>query len=180
MHRPALGSVRAHFFGLFICTAGFLFGYDTGIVGGVLVLPSFKGNFGIGPANKTKISSLIVGLQQAGAFVAAIGCAPVAETLGRRLSIQIACIIFILGVILEVVPAHSLALFYVGRVIAGLGLGSATAIVPMYNAEMSPKEIRGRLGSGMQRMFVWGVLLSYWVDYGVKINLPNEPRQWVS
>jgi sugar porter (SP) family MFS transporter len=176
--KPTLGEVRSNFFGLFVCTAGFLFGYDTGIVGGVLILDSFKNDFGINADNKTKISSLIVALQQAGAFVAALGCAPIADKLGRKKSIMLAMVIFVVGVIMEVVPSHSLALFYVGRVIAGLGLGSATAIVPQFNAEMAPKEIRGRVGSGMQWLFVWGVLLSYWVDYGVKVGMPSASRQW--
>ena len=154
MGLPTLGSVRAHFFGLFICTAGFLFGYDTGIVGGVLILKSFQDDFGINGDNKTKISSLIVGLQQAGAFVSALGCAPIADWLGRKKSIMLAMTIFVVGVIMEVVPSHSLALFYVGRVVCGLGLGSATAIVPSFNAEMAPKEIRGRVGSGMRKQSI--------------------------
>ena len=145
----------------------------------MLILKSFQHDFGINDDNKTKISSLIVALQQAGAFVAALGCAPVADWLGRKKSIMIAMVLFVIGVIIEVCPTHSLAAFYVGRVVCGLGLGSATAIVPSYNAEMAPKEIRGRVGSGMQWLFVWGVLLSYWVDYGVKVGMSDSSSsQW--
>ena len=68
--------------------------------------------------------------------------------------------IFCIGVILQVVPSYSLACFYIGRFVAGLGLGSATAVAPGYNAEMMPKEIRARVGSGVQWLFALGVMIS--------------------
>lgn len=48
----------------------------------------------------------------------------------------------------------------------------------MYSAEMAPKEIRGRLGSMFQFFFTIGVAVSYWVDYGVSINVPSITKQW--
>ena len=63
---------------------------------------------------------------------------------------------------MQVVNTHSLPVFYVGRVISGLGVGAATVLVPMFSAEMAPKEIRGRLGSCFQLFFAGGVCVSYW------------------
>ena len=51
-------------------------------------------------------------------------------------------------------------------------------MVPIYAAEMSPKEIRGKLGSFFQLFFAAGVFVSYWVDYGVQTNQPSISRQW--
>ncbi|KAI5365126.1 putative major facilitator, sugar transporter, major facilitator superfamily [Septoria linicola] len=171
-----LGAFRAYFFGFFICTAGFLFGYDTGIVGGVLTMASYKRDFGY--TDNTTVSAVMVSLQNVGAFLAALAIFPISEKFGRKTTVQIACLIFITGVILQVIPSRSLVCFYLGRFVSGLGLGSATAVVPSYNAEQAPKEIRGKLGSGMQLLFAAGVLISYWVDYATVHNMPTSSAQW--
>lgn len=120
----------------------------------------------------------MVSLQNVGAFLSALGIFWVSERYGRKKTVQAAMAVFCIGVVLQVVPSHSLVCFYIGRFVAGLGLGAGTAVVPAYNAEMAPKEIRGKLGSGMQWFFALGVMLSYWIDYAVKITLPVSSKQW--
>ena len=102
----------------------------------------------------------MVSLQNVGAFIAALSVFMLSERLGRRKTIMAACLVFCIGVILEVVPSHSLVCFYIGRFVAGLGLGAATAVSPGYNAEMAPKQIRAQLGSGVQWLFALGVMIS--------------------
>lgn len=138
---------------------------------------SYKSHFGY--SDNTTVSAVMVSLQNVGAFLAALGVFPISERFGRKKTIQAAMSIFITGVILQVVPSHSLVCFYVGRFVSGLGLGSATAVVPAYNAEQAPKEIRGRLGSGMQWLFALGVMISYWIDYGTTQGLSSDnDAQW--
>jgi len=120
----------------------------------------------------------MVSLQNVGAFLAALAIFPISDRLGRKKTVQIAMSVFCLGVILQVVPSHSLVCFYIGRVISGFGLGAGTAVVPTYNAEMAPKEIRGMLGSGVQWLFALGVMISYWIDYAVQQTLPGQSKQW--
>jgi MFS family permease len=120
----------------------------------------------------------MVSLQNVGAFLSALSIFWVSERFGRKKTVQAAMTVFCVGVTLQVVPSHSLICFYTGRFVAGLGLGAGTAVVPAYNAEMAPKEIRGKLGSGMQWLFALGVMLSYWIDYAVKITLPVSSKQW--
>ena len=120
----------------------------------------------------------MVSLQNVGAFFAALGIFPISERFGRKKTIQAAMTTFCVGVVLQVVPSHSLVCFYIGRVVSGLGLGGATAVVPTYSAEMAPKEIRGMVGSGVQWLFSFGVLTSYWIDYGVQVTLPGQSKQW--
>ncbi|KAK3686305.1 hypothetical protein LTR37_019943 [Vermiconidia calcicola] len=170
------GAIRAYLFGYFLCTSGFLFGYDTGIVGGVLTMASYERDFGY--TDNTTVAAVMVSLQNAGAFLAATQVWNLSERFGRRKTIIVACSMFCIGVILQVIPSHSLACFYIGRFVAGLGLGSATAVCPSYNAEMAPKEIRGKLGSGMQWLFALGVMISYWIDYGTAVGLPESSAQW--
>jgi MFS family permease len=71
-----------------------------------------------------------------------------------------------------------LGAFYAGRVISGVGVGMATVIIPMYSAEMAPKEIRRQLGSMFQFFFTLGVMTSYWMDYGVSKNFSATSKQW--
>jgi len=171
-----LGAFRAYFFGFFICTSGFLFGYDTGIVGGVLTLKAYQDDFRY--TDKTTVSAVMVSLQNIGAFLAALSISLVSARFGRKRTIMASCAVFTLGVILQVIPSHALPCFYIGRFVSGLGLGAATAVAPSYNAEMAPKEIRGQLGSGMQWLFALGVMISYWIDYGVAVGMKGSSAQW--
>lgn len=81
---------------------------------------------------------------------------------GRRISMQLSALVFVIGAVVQTINTHHLASFYVGRVIAGLGVGGASVIVLLYSSEMSPKNLRGRIGSGYQFLFTWGIFCSYW------------------
>ena len=78
----------------------------------------------------------MVSLQNVGAFFSALLVFPISERIGRKKTLQGACTIFCLGVTIQVCPTHSLVAFYIGRFIAGLGLGAATATAPIFNAEV--------------------------------------------
>lgn len=90
----------------------------------------------------------------------------------------ISSLVFTVGTILQVINSGTLGTFYAGRVIAGLGIGAATVLIPMYSAEMSPKEIRGRLGACFQLFFAIGVMIAYWVTYAVDKDQSPGTSQW--
>lgn len=69
------------------------------------------------------------------------------------------------GALIQTIKSGSLAGWYVGRIVAGIGMGGLSIVVPMYTAEMTPKEIRGRCGSFYQWMYTWEVFAAYWIDY---------------
>lgn len=177
MQGTRLGKIRAYWLGSVVCIGGFLFGYDSGIVGGVLTLASFQRDYGYANAGATRTNSLSVGLQQLGAFVACFLAWPLTDYLGRKKALMISSLVFCIGALVQTVDTHSLAAFYIARVIAGLGLGTATVVVPMFSSEMTPKEIRGQIGSFFQWFFTFGIFTSYWVDYGVALG-PSNSRQW--
>lgn len=143
----------------------------------MLTFPSFEDSFGITPSQKTSISAIAVGIQQAGALAGCFVIWPLTNFYGRRAAMAICSLVFCIGVILETVDTHSLAAFYVGRVICGLGVGGSATIIPIFMSEMAPKEIRGQLGSCYQLTYTVGILVSYWIDYGVKSMEPSA-RQW--
>ncbi|KAG2415600.1 hypothetical protein HFD88_006791 [Aspergillus terreus] len=168
---------RAYWLASVLCCGGALFGYDSGVIGGVLTFRSFQDSFLFTAKNETRVSSIAVGIQQAGALVGCFLVWPITNRFGRRIAMMACSLIFCIGVVLEVIDTHSLPAFYVGRVICGLGVGGSATVIPIYMSEMSPKEIRGRLGSFYQLTFTIGILVSYWVDYGVKF-MPDSASQW--
>lgn len=145
--------------------SSFLSGYDSGIAGGILTFASFEKDFRYTAAHESKVSSLTVGLEQLGSFIAAAAVYPITNKFGRKWTIIGATGIFCIGVIIQVINTRSLAAWYVGRIVAGIGMGGQSVVIPMYSAEMTPKEIRGRCGSFYQWMYAWGVFLAYWVNY---------------
>ncbi|KAI1100635.1 general substrate transporter [Jackrogersella minutella] len=179
MKGTMLGKIRAYWLGSVVCMGGFLFGYDSGIVRGVLTLASFQSDYRYGGTNETRTSSLSVGLQQLGGFIACFIAWPLTDKLGRKKSLMISSFIFCIGATIQTINTHSLAAFYFARVVAGLGLGAATVAVPMFNSEMMPKEMRGQVGSFFQWFYTFGIFASYWVDYGVSRGIAStSPSQW--
>jgi MFS family permease len=67
----------------------------------------------------------------------------------------------------------------VGRIIGGLCVGIASSIVPVYQSEIAPKEIRGRVVSLQQWAITWGILIQFFIQYGAS-NVgggPDDPNQ---
>ncbi|KAL6229987.1 general substrate transporter [Aspergillus navahoensis] len=132
---------------------------------GVLTLESFQRDFQYSESQKTAVNSNAVSILQAGAFLGCFLTAPRSNNLT-------------VGTILQIINAHTLTTFYAGRVIAGVGIGAATVLIPMYSAEMAPKEMRGRLGACFQLFFALGVMIAYWVTFAASETQPSEPKQW--
>ncbi|KAJ5885826.1 hypothetical protein N7504_011662 [Penicillium tannophilum] len=168
---------RTYWLAVVLCCGGALFGYDSGVIGGVLTFDSFRQSFNFTAEEKTRISAIAVGIQQAGALAGCFIVWPVTNRWGRRIAMMVCSVVFCIGVVLEVIDTHSLSAFYVGRVICGLGVGASATVIPIYLSEMSPKEIRGRLGSCYQLTYTIGILASYWIDYGVE-KMPSSAKQW--
>jgi len=97
------------------------------------------------------------GLQQLGAFVGCIIVWPITHRLGRKWALVICSAVFCLGALVQTINTHSRTVFYVFRVVAGLGLGGASLVVPMYSSEMSPKHLRGQIGSFFQLFYTFGM-----------------------
>ncbi|MCO5585384.1 hypothetical protein L7F22_039317 [Adiantum nelumboides] len=152
----------------FAAFGGLLFGYDTGTISGVIGSNTFKQDFGYPDPAKggayelgTSRTSLFVSILSAGTFFGALLGAPIADFLGRRWGLQVAMAIFCLGVALQTAAGmHDDGLFVAGRVIAGLGVGVISTIVPMYQSETAPRWIRGAVVSGYQWAITIGLLIA--------------------
>ncbi|KAF8551962.1 general substrate transporter [Imleria badia] len=164
-----------------------LFGYDTGIAGGVVSQTYFETHFGIikpdGSVNKSQdvtISSNVVSVLQAGAFFGALGSAPLSARFGRRWALVGFTLVFCVGAILTTVAGGSRGIGYIygGRVVSGVGIGGISAVAPAYVSECSPKNVRGRITGLFQIMVAIGVMISYFINLGVGLHMANSPNVW--
>ncbi|SPO02224.1 probable RCO3 - probable glucose transporter [Cephalotrichum gorgonifer] len=187
-HKPdnvAGTSAPAIMVGLFVASAGLLFGYDTGSINGILAMRQFKDQFSTGYINPvgglpdltTKESSIVVAILSAGTFTGSIASAPVADSfLGRRFSLLASCIVFCLGGILQTV-ATALPMLMAGRYIAGVGVGAISVIAPLYQSEMAPKWIRGTLVCAYQLSITFGLLISSIISI-ITHTMQNNPAAY--
>ncbi|KAL4966375.1 sugar porter family MFS transporter [Aspergillus stella-maris] len=166
-------------------TGSFLFGYDTGVMGSVLALDSFKEDFnlptgstGFASSREAEISSNVVALLTAGCFFGAIAASFANDRYGRRYSLIVLTVIFMIGAAVQTGGKGTIAYMYGGRVIAGFGIGGMSAITPVYVAENCPPNVRGRIAGLFQEFLVIGVTVSYWLCYGVEKNIAPSTRQW--
>jgi SP family sugar:H+ symporter-like MFS transporter len=146
-----------------------LFGYDTGTINGIKDMKDWLRTFGKPTTDLTNHptgyhitssqESLVVSILSAGTFCGALLAAPAADLLGRRAGIIFAALVFSVGVAMQT-ASTKLPLFIVGRVIAGLGVGLVSCLVPMYQSECAPKWIRGAVVSMYQWAITIGLLLS--------------------
>ncbi|PPJ53828.1 hypothetical protein CBER1_03233 [Cercospora berteroae] len=137
--------------GLFASLGSVLFGYDLGVIGGNEV-------------------GAIVSVFTGGAFFGAAFAGPSGDYFGRRLTIMIGSIVFILGSALQT-GAQNLGFIYSGRAIAGIGVGFLVMIVPLYQAEISHPTTRGRLTGLQQFMIGNGAIVAVYCTYGTNKNL---------
>ncbi|KAJ8507724.1 hypothetical protein ONZ45_g9933 [Pleurotus djamor] len=114
-----------------------LFGYDTGVAGGVVANEFFREYFGlIRDGVKDQILTTVAS------------------------------------------GPNGLAEIYAGRVISGIGIGAISAVAPAYVSECAPKDARGRITGVFQIMVVTGVMLSYFINYGIGVHIPRGEQIW--
>ncbi|KAH9937922.1 general substrate transporter [Epithele typhae] len=148
--------------GSFACIGGGLFGLDISSMSGVLSNPSYKKTFGNPGPNA---QGAIVAAMPAGSFVGAIAVSKLADLIGRKWTIIISGWIWVLGSILQAAAVNR-GMLVVGRIISGISVGIASAIVPLYQSEITEPRIRGRMVSLQQWSITWGILLQYFVQFG--------------
>lgn len=149
---------------------GALFGYDTGIISAVLVyLGTDLDNQKMNAGQLEAITSLCSG----GAFFGAIIAGMTADKFGRKAGIYAGCLLFTIGAILQA-SAYSFAQMCVGRLVVGLGVGSAAMVIPLYIAEIAPTKSRGRL-IGLNNMSITGGQV---ISYGIGAAFAHVPHGW--
>ncbi|MDR0750316.1 MAG: D-xylose transporter XylE [Tannerellaceae bacterium] len=155
---------------------GLLFGYDTAVISGAeksieafLIKPLGLSDFIHGATVSSALIGCIIGGALSGFF---------SSRLGRKKSLLLAALLFFLSALGSAWPEMFffnrgesslglLAVFNIYRVLGGIGVGLASAVCPMYIGEIAPTEIRGRLVSFNQFAIIFGMLVVYFVNWGI-------------
>ncbi|WP_432561682.1 sugar porter family MFS transporter [Kineococcus sp. SYSU DK003] len=137
---------------------GLLFGYDTGIISSALLFLSR--DFDLSSREQEFVVSAIL----VGAMVGALGGGALSNRFGRRRIVMAVAVVFGAGALAAALAPDTASLI-AARFVLGLSVGGASAMVPVYIAEMSPPGIRGRLMVLFQLMVAIGQLAAYVCGY---------------
>jgi sugar porter (SP) family MFS transporter len=111
---------------------------------------------------------------KAGCFFGALCTFPFAEKYGRKLTIIVSSIVFLLGGTLMTAANGNLNMIYAGRAVAGLGIGASSLTVPVYISETAPPSIRGRLVGIFEIASQGGGMLGFWINYGTDQHISSS------
>jgi sugar porter (SP) family MFS transporter len=139
---------------------GLLFGYDWVVIGGAK--PFYERFFDI--ANSPYLQGWAMSSALIGCLFGAVSSGWLADRFGRKLPLLVAAALFSISALGTGIVNHFTP-FVAYRLIGGLGIGLASAISPMYIAEISPASVRGRLVSVNQLTIVLGILAAQSVNY---------------
>ncbi|PWY98621.1 hypothetical protein BCV70DRAFT_34535 [Testicularia cyperi] len=159
-------------------TAFSLFGYDQGMMSGIITGVEFNKEFpptGGNDYHATVVQGAVVSCYELGCFFGAIGTLIYGERIGRRPIVLAGSILMIIGTIISTAafgPHWGLGQFVVGRVISGLGNGMNTATVPVWQSEMSKASNRGLLVNLEGSMIATSTATG---RFGVGASAPSSP-----
>jgi len=160
IYRDALRNRRLFGVAAIAAIGGFLFGYDTGVIGGALLF--MKKDLGLHSHGQQQLTVAILLL---GAVAGALIAGWSADLISRRRTKIISGCVYVIGAV-GCALAHSYWQILAGRFWLGLAVGCASFVGPMYIAELVPPRIRGGLVSFNQLMITLGILAAYIVDWG--------------
>ncbi|WP_408871013.1 sugar porter family MFS transporter [Gluconobacter cerinus] len=156
--RRLSGEALTNFIATISATGGLLFGYDTGIISSALL--QIREQFHLDTIGSEIVTSAII----LGALIGCLGAGGISDRFGRRRTVMLAAALFLGGTALAS-AAQGVTVLIVSRLILGLAIGAASQIVPIYIAEISPPNRRGRLVVGFQLAVVSGVTISFLTGY---------------
>ncbi|KAE8348563.1 hypothetical protein BDV28DRAFT_87164 [Aspergillus coremiiformis] len=128
-----VGKPLLYFTSVFVSLGVFLFGYDQGVMSGIITGWYFKDYFN--QPSRAAIGT-VVAILEVGAFLSSLLVGRIGDLVGRRRTILYGSIVFFIGGALQTF-ANGLAMMMVGRIVAGLGVGALSTIVPVYQSEIS-------------------------------------------
>ncbi|MFC2138145.1 D-xylose transporter XylE [Bacteroidota bacterium] len=168
---------------------GLLFGYDTAVISGTVssLNSFFIEPFGWDEAIANSRLGMVVSSALIGCIIGGLSGGLISLKLGRKRGLILAAVLFLISAIGSSMPELFFAKvgtgnnsyiihFVVYRIIGGIGVGLASMLSPMYIAEIAPADIRGKLVSWNQFAIIFGMLVVYFVNYGIA-NQGNE--EWL-
>ena len=165
---------------------GLLFGYDTAVISGAeeSIQTYLINSLGLNAlVHGATISSALIGCIIGGAISGIL-----ASRMGRKKTLFLAAVLFFVSALgsgdpeflffTKGVPTMGvLYMFNFYRIIGGIGVGLASAVSPMYISEIAPADVRGRLVSLNQFAIIFGMLVVYFVNWGIA---NGKPLEWIN
>ncbi|KAJ3787634.1 hypothetical protein GGU10DRAFT_348268 [Lentinula aff. detonsa] len=146
---------------VFLSVGVFLFGYDQGVMSGIITGPHFIRYFDRpGPI---QVGSMVAVLE-VGAFATSLAAGRVGDIIGRKGTLFIGALVFTIGGAIQTFTT-GFSVMVLGRIISGAGVGLLSTIVPIYQSEISPPNHRGALAAAEFTGNVAGYAISVWTDY---------------
>lgn len=158
------------------CFGAMCFGWDSSVIGGVIVMDPFVKDYNLGDPKSFASQDLaanIVSVLQAGCFFGALAASPLTDKYGRKWCLVAVAAVILVGVAMQAGARGMLPLIYVGRLIAGFGVGAASCINPVYVSENAPRAIRGLLTGLYQLFIVTGGMIAFWINYASLTQFPG-------
>jgi len=146
---------------IFASLGVFLFGYDQGVMSGVITGPWFRNYFRTpGPIEL----GTMVAVLEIGAFITSLAAGRLGDLIGRKGTLFIGAVVFTIGGAIQTFT-NGFWTMVVGRVVSGFGVGLLSTIVPIYQSEVSPPNHRGALACMEFTGNIIGYSCSVWTDY---------------
>ena len=154
MRRISTGFI--YFFG---ALGGLLFGYDTGVISGAILFIQKQ------MALNSWQQGWVVSAVLIGAILGAAIIGPSSDKFGRKKLLILSSIIFFVGALGSAFSPEFWTLV-ISRIILGMAVGAASALIPTYLAELAPADKRGTVSSLFQLMVMTGIFVAYVTNYG--------------
>jgi sugar porter (SP) family MFS transporter len=160
-HSGLTGQPLLYFTSVFVSLGVFLFGYDQGVMSGIITSEYFIKFFD--NPSRFEIGSMVA-ILEIGALISSLLVGRLGDAIGRRKTILYGAIIFVAGGAAQSFTTGLISMI-IGRTISGFGVGMLSTIVPVYQSEISPPHNRGKLACIEFTGNIVGYASSVWVDY---------------
>ncbi|CCK70680.1 glucose-inactivated glycerol proton symporter STL1 KNAG_0E04270 [Huiozyma naganishii CBS 8797] len=180
--KPASAYVTVSILCLMIAFGGYVYGWDTGTIGGFLSHEDFLRRFGQKKEDGTYYFSnprmgLIVAIFNIGCAIGGLAWSRLGDIYGRRLALVWVTIVYMIGLVISIASIDKWYQYFIGRIISGCGVGGIAVYSPLLISEVSPKHVRGTLVSCYQLMITLGIFLGYCTNYATDHHYTNSV-QW--
>lgn len=160
-----MSNLRIFAIAVFASLGGLVYGYNQGMFGQILSMTSFSNTVHPESITNPTLRGFLTAILELGAWVGVLVNGVLADALGRKEATVSGVAVFLIGVIVQAC-AKNADYILGGRFVTGIGVGILSMIVPLYNAELAPPELRGSLVSLQQLAICFGIMVSYWIGYG--------------